>query len=172
MTTTIPPKTPDELFEVFSQLHINVTTLVHEPVFTASEGQHIKTTLPGAHNKNLFLKNKKGSYYLITLLDDKRLDLKTFSQEIGCGSLSFASDAQLMSQLGIEPGHVTPFALINPSAKNVKVILDKAMFSYDLLNFHPLKNHMTTTIARNDFLKFLEYLGYQPLITSLPKLSI
>lgn len=172
MSKTISPKTPEDLFELFSQLNINVTTLVHEPLFTASQGQHIKTTLPGSHNKNLFLKNKKGAYHLITMLDDKRLDLKTFSQELGCGPLSFASDTELMSHLGIEPGHVTPFALINPSANNVNVILDKEMLVYDLLNFHPLKNHMTTTISRNDFLKFLEHLTYQPLILSLPKLLI
>lgn len=163
-------KTPEDLFEIFSQLKISVTTTVHEPVFTCEAANRVNSFLPGAHNKNLFLKNKKGTFFLISMLDNKRLNIKTFSQEFGGGSLSFASDDQLISLLGVEPGHVTPFALIN-SAKIIQVILDKEMMEYELLNFHPLRNHMTTTISRHGFLQFLEYLGFSPIITTLPKLD-
>lgn len=162
-------KTPEDLFETLKKLGISVSTEVHEPLFTVDEGESIKLKIKGAHAKNLFLKNKKGMYYLITMLDDKRLDLKIFAQEIGCGSLSFASDPDLIKYLGVEPGHVTPFALINPESKDVKVILDKEMMQYDVLNFHPLKNHMTTSIGCEDFLRFLNYVEHEPLIRLLPK---
>lgn len=162
-------KTPEDLFETLRKLGIEVTTEVHEPVFTTAAAQSIKTKLKGAHAKNLFLKNKKGNYYLVTMLDDKRLDLKVFSQEMGCGSLSFASDEDLVRYLGVEPGHVTPFALVNASAKDVKVILDKEMMQIEQLNFHPLKNHMTTNISSKAFLQFLDYVGHNPLIVTLPK---
>ncbi len=164
-------KTPEDLFEIFAQLNIEVITSTHEPVFSASEADFLKVSIPGAHNKNLFLKSKKDVYYLVSMLDDKRLNLKVFAKELGCGSLSFASDEQLESQLGVEPGHVTPFSLINASGNNIQVILDKEMMHYELLNFHPLRNNRTTTISRENFLKFLEYTGFKPLVLTLPKLS-
>lgn len=163
------PKQPEDLFETLKELGIEVTTETHEPVFTTDAATTIKGLIKGAHVKNLFLRNKKSGYYLVTMLQDKRLDLKVFSQEMGCGSLSFASDEDLIKYLGVEPGHVTPFALINPSSKEVKVILDKEMMDYDILNFHPLKNHMTTSILREDFCKFLDYVKHSPLIMTLPK---
>lgn len=163
------PKTPEDLFETLKELGIEISTEVHEPVFTTAESNFIKERVQGAHVKNLFLKNKKNYYYLVTMLDDKRLDLKIFRQEMGCGSLSFASDEDLLKYLGVEPGHVTPFALINPSSKDVKVILDKEMMAYDVLNFHPLKNYMTTSIASKDFLQFLDHTEHNPLIVTLPK---
>lgn len=164
-------KTPEDLFAFFSQLNIPVTTATHEPVFTCDAANRVNSLLAGAHNKNLFLKNKKGKFFLVSMLDNRRLNIKTLSQEFGCGPLSFASDDQLISHLGVEPGHVTPFALINHSAKNTQVILDKEMMEYELLNFHPLKNHMTTTISRQGFLQFLEHLGFSPIISTLPKLD-
>lgn len=164
-------KTPEDLFAIFSQLNIAITTTIHEPVFTCEQASLVDSIIPGAHNKNLFLKNKRGSYILVIMLQDKRLNIRTLSHELGVGSLSFASDEQLMKELGVEPGHVTPFALINHTEKNIQVILDKEMMEYELLNFHPLKNHMTTTISRQGFLKFLEHFGYQPIIMTLPKLD-
>lgn len=163
-------KTPEDLFEIFSQLNIAVTTSTHEAVFTVTSADLHKTYIPGAHSKNLFLKSKKGVYYLVSMLDDKRLNLKIFAKELGVGSLSFACEEDLIAQLGVEPGHVTPFGLINAFGNNIQVILDKEMMEYELLNFHPLKNHMTTTIPRQGLLKFIEFLGFEPLILTLPKL--
>lgn len=163
--------TPQDLFEILNELKIEFSTEVHEPVFTVQAAQIVKTKLKGAHTKNLFLKNKKNVYYLITMLDDKRLDLKVFAQEMGCGTLSFASDEDLINLLNVEPGHVTPFALINSSSQSVKVILDKEMMQHELINFHPLKNHMTTCISNQDFLLFLSHAGHQPLIMTLPKIN-
>lgn len=165
------PKTPEDLFTLFSQLKIIVTTAIHEPVFTCDASNRVNVSLSGAHTKNLFLKSKKGKFYLIPMLDDKRLNLKQFAKEMGQGSLSFASNEELFTLLGVEPGHVTPFALINASTADIAIILDKEMMAHEKLNFHPLKNHMTTTILRQDFLKFLEYLGREPLIMTLPKLD-
>lgn len=164
-----PPKTPEDLFAILHHLKIPITTHTHEPVFTTSEAESVKQKIKGPHVKNLFLKNKKKEYLLITMLDDKRLNLKTFAQEMNYGTLSFASNEDLFHYLGIEPGHVTPFALIHPESKNVKVILDKDLMENDILNFHPLKNHMTTTISNKDFLQFLHHTGHKPLVVSLPK---
>lgn len=163
--------TPEDLFNIFSQLNIAVTTVTHEPVFTCAAADRLNGIIRGAHNKNLFLRSKKDTYLLVSMLSDSRLDIKALSQELGYGSLSFASEDQLKSHLGIEPGHVTPFALINRSANNnIHLILDKEMMEHEFLNFHPLKNHMTTTISRDGFLMFLKYLDLQPLILMLPKL--
>lgn len=165
-------KKPEDLFKVLEELGIESETFEHEPVFTVAEGQAVKAKLVGAHTKNLFLKNKRGECFLVTMLDDKRLDLKVFEKEMGAGKLSFGSDERLMEYLGVEPGHVTPFAVINESAKDVQVVLDKEMMEYERLNFHPLKNHMTTAIGREGLLKFLEHVGHAALVMTLPKIRL
>ena len=162
-------KSPEDLFNLLESLNIKVQTFEHEPVFTVAEGSAVKARLAGAHTKNLFLKNKKGVYYLVTMLDDKRLDLKVFEKEMGTGKLSFASDDRLLEVLGVEPGHVTPFSVIHETANVVTVILDKEMMSHEILNFHPLKNHLTSAIKADDLLKFLDHVGHKPLIMTLPK---
>ncbi|PWU04671.1 MAG: hypothetical protein C5B43_04305 [Verrucomicrobia bacterium] len=164
-------KTVEDLMEVFKQLNISVKTTSHKAVFTTTdpESDFVKATISGAHSKNLFLKSKKGKYYLVSMLQDKRLNVNALGKALNSGSLSFTSDPELMSQLSLMPGHVTPFAVINNLGKNVQVILDKEMMEYDLLNFHPLRNDMTTTINSQELVKFLKYLGYDPLILALEK---
>lgn len=162
-------KTLEDLMAVFKQLGISVKTVSHKGVFTTAEAEFLKATIPGAHSRNLFLKSKKGKYYLVSKLDDKRLNVNALGKVLNSGSLSFASDEELMSQLALMPGHVTPFAVINNLEKNVQVILDKEMMEYEVLNFHPLRNDMTTSINSQELVKFLKYLGYDPLILTLEK---
>lgn len=156
--------TPSPLAQVFADLGIQVETWQHMPVFTVEEGRHIKEIIPGGHTKNLFLKDKKGEIWLIVAAESTRIDLKTLHRRLGCGRLSFGRPELLKEILGVAPGSVTPFALINDKDRRVKVGLDAAMLDYTLLNYHPLKNDKTTTIAAKDLLTFLESLGYQPVI--------
>jgi len=158
------PTTPEELFTYLDRLGISHSTISHPPMFTVNEAQSLRGSLPGSHNKNLFLKDRFGTLYLIVLLEDARIDLKTLPQILDCGRISFGSADLLREVLGVEPGSVTPFALINDKEHRVVPVLDAAMMEYDILNYHPLVNTMTTSIARDDLLKFFQSTGHAPLI--------
>src|SRR5262249_8198280 len=121
--------------------------------------------IQGAHTKNLFLKDKKGALYLVVALEDGAIELKSLHRQLGAsGRFSFGSADLMRETLGIEPGSVTPFAAINDTARRVTVILDAAMMAHATLNFHPLRNTMTTSIARDDLTKFLTATGHSPRI--------
>lgn len=170
---TFAHKTPENLFNFLGKHNIQTKTYQHKPIFTVAEGREVEEFIPGCHTKNLFLVNKrKNVFMLITMIGKDRLDLKAFTKLMGfsSGSLSFASDEHLLHFLGVEPGHVTPFALLNDSSKEVKVILDQDMMEYEIINFHPLKNDKTTSISSKNFLKFLELVGHKPDIIALSKL--
>ncbi len=160
----------EDLFTLFDSINISVTTHTHRPVFTVDEGLDIEEEIPGSHCKSLFLKTKKGHYFLVVMLGHQRLDLKGLQNELKSANLSFASPERLQEKLGIEPGSVTPFAVVNDKAEDVQVILDEEMMQADYLNYHPLRNDMTCTIARNDLVKFLEHTKHDPMILRLPKL--
>jgi Ala-tRNA(Pro) deacylase len=127
------------------------------------ESQALRGEIPGAHTKNLFLKDKKGVLWLITALEDTPIDLKTLHKQLGSGRLSFGKPELMREVLGVEPGSVTPFVLINESARDVNFVLDEALLAYETLNFHPLVNTATMSIAREDFLKFVAACGHEPL---------
>lgn len=160
--------TQKELFELFDQLNISYTNHEHEPVFTIEEGKGRFDHIPGAHCKTLFMKTKQGDYFLIVMLGDSRLDMKELSNRLSCGKLSFASPERLMEHLAITPGSVTPFALVHEQEKKITVILDDQMMEYDVLNYHPLRNDMTTTIAREGLVTFLDHVGHQYTVINLP----
>ena len=121
--------------------------------------------LPGAHTKNLFLRDKKGALFLVVAPEDAAIELKSLHRLLdGSGRFSFGSAELLRETLGVEPGSVTPFAAINDKAGRVTVILDAAMMANEMLNFHPLANTGTTTISRDGLLKFLEATGHSPRI--------
>lgn len=169
---TYPIKEPEALFTILESWDIKTVTYEHEAVFTVAESSKISPTIPGAHTKNLFLKTKKGdagNYYLVVMLQDKSLDLKLLAEQLGETKLSFASDRRLMDKLGLTPGSVTPFGVINANPQEVRVILDGDMMAYELLNYHPLTNTMTTTIKNADLVKFLEKAGHTPKVMNLPK---
>lgn len=143
-------------------LGIATTTVDHSPVFTVEEAKKVHDAIPGGHCKNLFCKDEKGALWLIVALEDARINLKTAPDKIGSRRLSFGKPELLLDVLGVEPGSVTPFGLINDKEKRVNVILDAAMMEHSLLNFHPLKNDATTSIQSADLLKFITALGHQP----------
>ena len=159
------PATPSDLFAFLDRLGIRNTTLTHAPMFTVEQSRTLRGQIPGGHTKNLFLRDKKGAFYLVVLLDDAVVELKSLHRRLGAaGRFSFGTADQLREMLGVEPGAVTPFAVINDRAGRVQVVLDKAMVEYDILNYHPLVNTMTTTIARDDLLTFLAATGHPPRI--------
>lgn len=155
------PAKPDDLFTFLDQLHVSYHTVTHPPLFTVEQSQSLRGQIPGGHTKNLFLKDKKGALYLIVALEDAAIDLKSLQQRLGAGRLSFGSADLLRNTLGVEPGAVTPFAAINDTSSQVKIILDAAMMQHETLNYHPLVNTMTTSIGRADLLKFLEATGHR-----------
>ena len=156
--------TETDLFARLLELGIESTTHRHPPVFTVEEGRLLRGQLPGAHCKSLFLKDKKDQLWLVVALEGRPVDLKTLPKNIGAARLSFGKPEVLLEILGVEPGSVTPFALINDAGSRVRVVLDKAMLDYDLLNYHPLKNTATTALAAADLVRFIRSCGHDPLI--------
>jgi Ala-tRNA(Pro) deacylase len=151
-------------------LGIAAETFEHEPVFTVAESRPVKARIPGAHSKNLFVKDKKGRLFLITAKDETPIDLKRTHEAIGAsGRLSFGSAEQLRRVLGVEPGSVTPFAIVNDRAGEVTMILDANLMEHERVNFHPLVNSMTTGVSREDLLRFIRSTGREPLILRLPE---
>jgi Ala-tRNA(Pro) deacylase len=158
-----PPATPEELLVRLDQLGIAHTTHRHSPVFTVEEAQRLKGDLPGAHTKNLFLRDKKGTMWLLVARFDKDVDLKVVAPQVGArGRLSFGSPERLMRYLGVIPGSVTPFSVLNDHGRQVAVALDSGLRQQEVWNAHPLDNAMTTAVSRDDLLRFLEVMGHPP----------
>lgn len=156
------PATRESLLAFLDALGIVHTTHDHAPVFTVAESDAIKAHMPGGHTKNLFLKDKKDNLILISAEHATRIELKRLHQRLGCGRLSFGSPERLQAALGVTPGSVTAFALVNDPERKVRFILDAALMAHDPLNFHPLKNDATTAVPREGFLTFLAALGREP----------
>lgn len=158
------PASRADLLAFFDDLDIKVTTLDHQPVFTVAESADLHDRIPGGHSKNLFVKDKKGRLFLIVAPHDATIDLKKVHQIIGAqGRVSFGNADLLMEVLGVSPGSVTPFALINDrSLQRVTVVLDQALMAFDLVNFHPLSNDATTSISAQDLLRFVRACGHDP----------
>lgn len=162
------PATPDDLFEHLSGLGITSETVAHEAVFTVEESDAVTASIAGGHTKNLFVKDKKGNHFLIIAENRARIPMNRIHSVIGAqGRLSFANADRLMEKLGVEPGSVTAFSVINDTAGEVRVIIDEPLLTHDRINCHPLINTMTTTISREDLLRFLQETGHEPMIVTL-----
>lgn len=161
------PATPEDLFAHLDRLGLAVTTHHHAAAFTVEQGNAVWGAIPGVHCKNLFLKDAKARLWLVVAPAERRVDLKRLPERIGSARLSFGSAELLQQVLGVEPGSVTPFALINDSERRVSVVLDSWMMAQDLLNYHPLRNTMTTTIRADDFRAFLRSTGHRPELVEL-----
>lgn len=160
------PTLPDELLARLDALGIAAVTHRHPPLFTVEESKALRGDLPGGHCKNLFLKDRKDRYWLVVALEDAAVPLNSFDRVIGSARLSFASGDRLWRVLGVRPGSVTPFALINDRERVVNVVLQKAMLDYDPLNYHPLSNDRTTAIAPADLLRFIRACGHEPRVVA------
>lgn len=158
------PATRQDLLDFLDRHGVEHFTLDHPPVFRVDDGAEIKGALPGGHTKNLFLKDAKGELWLICALGETKVDLKALPAVIGSARLSFGSEALLFEALGVTPGSVTVFALINDTERRVRLVLDADLLAADPVNFHPLSNAATTAISRAGLLAFLAALGATPIV--------
>lgn len=153
------PASPDDLFAYLDRLGITHATTAHEPLHTVEESRALRASMPGGHTKNLFMTNKDGDIVLIAAHADSQLKLNQLHKHIGTRRLSFASPDLMQEILGVRPGSVTAFALINDTDRRVRFLVDAALLAYDPVNFHPLINTMTTSISRDGFRTFVESTG-------------
>ncbi len=154
-------KTKQELFDYLKSLSIRTQTYAHEPLYTVEQAEKAVGFLPGGHVKNLFLKDDKNRLWLVSALTSTAIKLKDIEKAFSAPKLRFAQADLLKQYLGLLPGSVTPFGLINDTDHKVTVILDKKLFDYELINIHPLSNDATTSIAPHDLKNFLDSLGAQ-----------
>ena len=169
LSRSTPPATEADLFEFLDGLGIETKTIRHAAVFTVEEARDVRGDLPGGHCKSLFLKDKKGQLWLAVVDEDRRVDMKELATRIGAARLSFGSETLLYEVLGITPGSVTPFALMNDTEKRVAVVLDEDMLKLSPLHYHPLDNRATTTIRPDDLVAFIRATGHEPMIVAIPE---
>ena len=165
------PLTPEALLRRLDALGIAHRTSSHAPVFTVAEAAAARGDMPGGHCKCLFLKDKKGGLWLAVMLEERRISLAKLAARLAAPRFSFGGAAELHALLGVHPGSVTPFALVNDVAHRVVPVLDAAMLDRDLLNYHPLTNDRTTAITPADLLRFIAICGHQPRILDLAGLE-
>ncbi len=165
------PATTEDLFALLDSLAIEHSTVTHPPIFTVDEGRPWHDKIPGLHCKNLFIKDRKGGIWHVVLPADKRADLGALEKSIGAPRFSFARPEVLLQVLHLTPGSVTPFGLINDTARRANVVLDQDMLDSEWVNFHPLRNDASTTIRAADLVRFIRALGYTPVIMTVPERS-
>lgn len=161
------PTTPDDLLARFAALGIAYELFEHEPVFTVAESTHLKKTIPGLHCRNLFLRDKKKKNYLVVAANETMIDLKKLPALINSDRLSFGSADRLWQYLGVRPGSVNPFCIINDTDNDVEIFLDQSMMEADLVCYHPMMNHLSVTLAPDDLVKFIEASAHTPHIIDL-----
>jgi Ala-tRNA(Pro) deacylase len=159
------------LFAYLDDLGIHHSTMEHRQVFTVEEGADIKANLPGGHSKNLFLKDKKGIFFLISALGSTQIRLNQLHKTLGCARLSFGRADIMEEMLGVTPGSVTAFALINDKPPRINFILDQALMAHDIVNFHPLKNNATTAISSAGLIRFANATGHEPKVLDFSALD-
>lgn len=165
-------KTRADLFAFLDAQAIAHSTIDHPAVFTVGEGEAIKADMPGGHTKNLFLKDAKGQLWLICALGETKIDLKRLHTVIGSARLSFGSPELMLETLGVTPGSVTGFGLINDTERRIRFVLDAELAKADPVNFHPLTNTATTAVSQDGFRRFLSALGIQPMIVDFAAMEV
>ena len=143
---------------------VDQVTHDHPAVFRVDQGLALKAALPGAHTKNLFLKDKKGRLWLISAAQDTVIDLKAAPGLIGSDRLSFGNEALMLETLGVTPGSVTALGLINDVDRRVSFVLDRRLWEAETVNFHPLANTATTALDQAAFRRFLALIGREPMV--------
>ncbi len=162
----------DELLAFLAANGVDQTTHEHPAVFTVEAGAAIKARVPGAHSKNLFLKDARGQLWLISAEGHAVIDLKRLHTVIGSGRLSFGSAELMAETLGVMPGSVTAFGLVNDTGRRVRFVLDRTLAEAEAVNFHPLTNTATTTLSREGFARFLAVLGVTPLVVDFAAMQV
>lgn len=158
------PITRQELFDRLDALDIQHKTMDHAPVFTVKESASIKSEMPGMHTKNLFLKDKSGQFFLICAEAHTQIKINKLHPLLGCKRLSFGKAEPMLELLGVTPGSVTLFSVMNDKTGTVKLVIDKTLADAEIVNFHPLLNDATTAISSTDMITFAKATGHDPLI--------
>ncbi len=166
-TLKLPVTSAEDLLAKLDELNIVQRTVSHQPMFTVEHSKAWRSNPEGGYSKNLFLRNKKGTMWLVTCHEDAVVNLKQLGELLGIGRVSFASEERLHRYLGVMPGAVTPFAVMNDTGGEVLIALDEKLLGFEKLHFHPLDNAMTTTIASEDLIKFLNAVDHPPRMISL-----
>ena len=161
-----------DLEAFFDREGIDHATHDHRAVFRVGEGEEIKAAIPGAHTKNLFLKDAKDQLWLISARDTTQIDLKRLHPVIGSARLSFGNAALMEETLGVAPGSVTAFGLINDTDRRVRFVLDRTLAEAELVNFHPLTNTATTTVSGEGFRRFLAAIAVKPLVVDFAQMQV
>lgn len=160
-----------ELYHMFAGHGIAWAHHIHPPLFTVEDSQALRGALPGAHVKNMFMKDKKDRIVLATCLEDRRIRIRDLEKAIGAKGLSFGKPELLWDCLGVRPGAVTPFALINDTGHRVDVVLDAALAEAGTINAHPLHNEATAAISSEDLLRFFGITGHTPRMIDFDRLE-
>ena len=156
------PKSSKALLAELASLGIETSTTEHAPMFTVEDSKTLRVTPGGMGDiKNLFLRNKKGQMWLVSCHEDRNVDLKMLAKALGAGRFSFASEARMMQYLGIKPGSVSPFALVNDITSAVRFVIDSVLTQTEVIYLHPLVNTRTTTIATSDLLAYCARTGHK-----------
>ena len=165
-------KTRDDLLAFFDEIGVGHTTHDHPAVFRVEEGEEIKARISGAHTKNLFLKDARDQLWLISAEGHAQIDLKRLHQVIGSARLSFGNAALMEETLGVTPGSVTAFGLINDRRRRVRFVLDRTLAEASQVNFHPLTNTATTTVTAEGLRRFLAALGVEPMVVDFQAMAV
>lgn len=164
------PATEKDLLNLFQDLGIEHTLYRHPPFFTVEDGRAHHAHMPGGHCKCLFLKDKKSQMILAAIHEDLTVDLKRLAEDLGLGRLSFCNEERMACVLGVTPGAVTPFALVNvkkgalKEKESLTVVVDRHLQDFDVIHFHPLHNEATVAISPADLLRFIHHCGFEPVI--------
>jgi Ala-tRNA(Pro) deacylase len=161
------PATRNDLLQRLKELGVTSHTVEHPAVFTVAESEALEREIPGGHTKNLFLKDAKGRLFLVIAESHTNIDLKTLHKKLGSARLSFGKAELLESVLGVKPGSVTAFALMNDRDLEVQPVIDKKLMSYDTVNCHPLENTATTNVALEGLLRFIQACGHDAQVMAL-----
>lgn len=158
----------EELRAALAALAIPFEEQEHRAVFTVAESGALDARIPGAHSKNLFLKDAGGAFWLVTVPAAARVDLKALPAAIGCKRVSFAKAEEMQRLLGVSPGSVTPLAMINAAPGSVSVVLEEGLAAAERVNVHPLRNTATIGMAGKDIMRLLNHWGHQPVVAAVP----
>lgn len=156
------PTAPEEILARLESLGAPYTLHRHKAVFTVAESEAVDADIPGTHCRNLFLRDKKKANFLLCLQNATHVDVKKLPDVIGSDRLSFGSSDRLWDYLGVRPGSVCPYAIINDTQNQVKICLDASMMNHDIVNFHPLVNTMSIGVKPADLVRFIESCGHTP----------
>jgi Ala-tRNA(Pro) deacylase len=161
------PTSPDQLMARLTELGIEFQLHRHKAVFTVAEAETVEHDIPGTHCRNLFLRDKKKNNFLVVLRNETEVDIKKLQPLIGADKISFGSSERLFEYLGVRPGSVCPYAIINDKNMDVKIVLEKGMMEVSRVNYHPLINTMTIGTTPANLQRFIESTGHTPYIVDL-----